>query len=214
MAKRRGRKRGTGSIIAVRQLSGTGLGKASNPGSALGALLPPVLGGGLAGAATVLVEYMGGPQKDGKIPNETVMKLAENAPLVGLGVGLLGAGAAYAMLGAPAGVAAAASAVVVGGSLFAIHKFKADEPSATTEPAAPPTTSTSGLGRYHRRMRGMGAIVPQLMPQGMAGMGAITMEQVAGPGMRGLGYGSDPRGETVSLGNVNPGAFGTPGFNI
>lgn len=208
MAKRRRRaRRGTGSIIAVRQLSGTGLGKATNPSSVLGAMLPPAIGGGLAGGATLLVEYMGGPQKDGTVPNKTMITLAENAPLVGLGVGVLGAGAAYMLLGAPAGVSAAAAAAIVTGTLFAMHKFKASSPSATTEPAAPP--STAGVGRYHRRMRGTGAIVPQLMPQGM---GAITMEQVAGT--RGLGYGSDPRGETVSLGSVNPGAFGTPGFNV
>lgn len=173
----------------------------------LGAALPPVIGGGLAGAATVLIEYMGGPQKDGSVPNATVMKLAEHAPLVGLGVGMLGAAGAYMLLGAPAGVSAAISAIAVGGSLYAIHAYKAESPSATTEPAATP--GTSGLGRYHRRFRGVGAIVAQTMP---SGMGAITMEQVAG--MRGLGYGADPRGETVSLGNVNPGAFGTPGFNI
>ena len=207
MSKRRRRTSGTGSIIAVRQLSGAGLGKVGNPGSALGAFLPPLVGGGLTGAAAVLIEHMGAPSADGTVPSEMVMKLAENAPWVGVGAGLLGSLAVYAILGAPAALGAAAGTIGVAGSLVALKALQTTAPTATTEPAAPATKG--GLGRYRRRMfRGVGAIVPQLQPPGM---GAIVMEQRA---MNGLGYGGDPRGETVSLGSVNPSAFGTPGFQI
>jgi hypothetical protein len=208
MAKRR-RARGTGSVIAVRQLNG--LGKVSRPGTLLGSLVPPVVGGGLVGGVMLALEHMGKPSADGNQPSPTMVTMAENSELIGAGAGLIGAAAMYPLLGAPAAASAAAGAVVVGLAIFALKSLQKSEITASTVPAtAVPgaqNPSTKGLGSMYQT-RSMGAIVPQLMPRGMNGTGAIVMEQQA---MRGLG---DPRGETVSLGNVNPGAFGTPGFQI
>lgn len=201
MAKK---KRRTGSVITVRRLSGRGLGKLSNPSSGLGAVVPPLLGGGLAGAATVLLEHMASPT-DGTAPSQTMMTLGEYAPYIGAGVGALGGLALYAAVGAPQGAAAAAGAVGTAGSLLA---YKMLNQSKANAGVVPPAVSTDGR---RRRMRRTGAIVPQVQPRGMAGRrgtGAIVMEPVS---TRGLG---DPRGEAVSLGQINSTAFGTPGFNV
>jgi hypothetical protein len=217
MAKRRRRRlRGTGSVIAVRQLSGSGLGKVGRPGSLLGQIVPPLVGGAVAGGSMLLLEHMGKPA-DGAIPNETVVMLAENSAWVGIGAGALAAGAMLMLFGTPAGLAAFAGAATVGGTLLGYQALVKTESTATTDPATGPTASpTAGLGRYRYRMRGMGAIVPQMQPPGMNGVGAIVLEPAAMRGLRGgntRGLG-DPRGETVSLGSINPSAFGTPGFSV
>jgi len=215
MAKK---KRRTGSIISVRRLSGRGVGKLSNPSSGLGAVVPPLLGGGLAGAATVLIEHMATPT-DGKIASETMLTMGQYAPYIGAAVGALGSLALAALVGAPQGAAAAAGSVGVGGSL-AVYKLLNQEKAAAG--VEPPVTATDGRRRgvYGRRgtgaivmepvatsgRRGTGAIVPQLQPKGMAGgLGDPRGETVS------LG---DPRGETVSLGNVSSSSFGTPGFSV
>lgn len=209
MAKKR--RRGTGSVIAVKPLSG-GLGKVGKPGSLLGSVVPGLAAGVVAGGSALLVEHMGKPS-NGEVPSDTMIMLAENSPWVGVGAGVLTGGLMWALFGAPAGLSAIAGAAAVGGSIFGYKMLMSSESTATTDPASGPTVpATAGLGRYRYRMRGlrgpMGAIVPQLQPSGMNGLGAIVMEPKA---TRGLG---DPRGETVSLGNVNPSAFGTPGFNF
>jgi hypothetical protein len=200
------KKKRTGSVISVRRLSGRGLGKISNPSSGMGAVVPPLLGGGLAGAATVLIEHMATPT-NGTAPSATMATMGEYAPYIGVGVGALGAAALYAVVGAPQGAAAAAGAFGVGGSLVAYKLLNQEKAAAGV---VPPAVATSGrrMGRslYGRRStgaivmepvatRGTGAIVPQIQPQGMAGTG-------------------DPRGETVALGAVSPSAFGTPGFAV
>ncbi len=209
MAKRK-RKRGTGSVISVKPLSG--LGKVGKPGSVLGSVVPALVGVGVTGAAMLFLEHSAKP-KDGQLPNDTILTLAEYSPIVGAGVGALAGAGLWAMSGAPAGITAISGAVAAGISLFGYQYLVKNESTLATDPATGPTASTSGLGayRYRRRMlgvRGMGALVPQLQPPGMRGVGAIVMEPTA---TRGLG---DPRGETVSLGNVNPSAFGTPGFSV
>lgn len=217
MAKKRRRVRGTGSVIAVRQLSGSGLGKVGKPGSLLGQIVPPLVGGAVAGGSMLMLEHMGKPT-DGTVPSETVIMLAENSAWVGVGAGALAAGAMLALFGMPAGLAALAGAATVGGTLIGYQALIKTESTATSDPATGPTVSpVAGLGRYRYRMRGMGAIVPQMQPPGMNGLGAIVLEPSAMRGLRG-GNGTnglgDPRGETVSLGNVNPSAFGTPGFSV
>lgn len=218
MAKRRGRKRGTGSVIAVRPLSGAGLGAIGKPGSFLGTVIPPLVGGAVAGGAALILEYAGKPTDTGEKPSDSVIALAENSEWVSLGAGALSAGVMYFLFGTPSALAALAAAGGVSGTLIGFKALVKSQSTATTDPATGPTVSPqastpgpAGVGgyRYRRRsMRGMGAIVPQLQPPGMNGLGAIVLEPSA---TRGLG---DPRGETVSLGNVNPAAFGTPGFSI
>lgn len=211
MAKKR--RRGTGSVISVKPLSG-GLGKVGKPGSLLGAVVPGLVAGVAAGGGALLAEHMGKP-RNGEVPSDTMIMLAENSPWVGVGTGAVAGALMWAAFGAPAGLAALAGAGAVGGTVLGMKYLFSSESTATTDPASGPTVpATSGLGRYRYRMRGMrgmGAIVPQLQPPGMngaRGVGAIVMEPQA---TRGLG---DPRGETVSLGNVNPSAFGTPGFSF
>lgn len=211
MAKKR--RRGTGSVISVKPLSG-GLGKVGKPGSLLGSLVPPVVAGLATGGSTLLVEHLGKPA-NGEQPTDTMIMLAENSPIVGLGAGALASGLMWWLFGAPAGLSAIGGTAAIGATTYGLKWLMSSQSTATTDPATGPTVpATSGLGRYRYRMRGMrgmGAIVPQLQPpsmNGMRGMGAIVMEPSA---TRGLG---DPRGETVSLGNVNPSAFGTPGFNF
>lgn len=208
MAKRRRRaRRGTGSVIAVRTLSG--LGKVGRPGSTLGAVVPPLVGGGVAGAALLLVEHFGKPSA-GQLASDTMVSLAENSEFVSAGAGALASAAIWGIYGAPAGVAALAAAAAVSGTVIAYRQLLKSESTAVTDPASGPTVGTNGLaGRYRMRLRGTGAIVAQRAIPGQYGnLGAIVMEPSK---LRGLG---DPRGETVSLGAVNPGAFGTPGFNI
>lgn len=210
MAKKR--RRGTGNVISVKPLSG-GLGKVGKPGSLLGAVVPGVVAGLAAGGGALLAEHMGKP-RNGEVPSDTMIMLAENSPYVGLGAGAVASALLWALAGASAGLSAAAGTAAVGGTVLGMKYLFSSESTATTDPASGPTVpATAGLGRYRYRMRGMrtGAIVPQLQPPGMngaRGMGAIVMDPVA---TRGLG---DPRGETVSLGNVNPSAFGTPGFSF
>lgn len=207
MAKK---KRRTGSIITVRKLSGRGVGNLKNPASGLGAVVPPLLGGVLTGGVTILIENMASPT-NGTAPSQYMMTLGRYAPFIGVGIGFLGSMALYGMLGsAPAGAAAAAGAVGVGGSLIAYRLLNESKAAAGVTPPA-----ITGLGYGHNNRMSMygrrgrtGAIVPQLQPQGMAGVGAIVMEPTA---TRGLG---DPRGETVQLGQVSPAAFGTPGFAV
>ena len=73
----------------------------------------------------------------------------------------------------------------------------------------PPSTATVGTEGYRRR-RGAGAIVPEYSRRGT---GALVMEPVGPSGRRAgtLGKTVD-YGETVNLGGLNVGAFGTPSF--
>jgi hypothetical protein len=211
MAKKR--RRGTGSVISVKPLSG-GLGKVGKPGSLLGATVPALVAGVAAGGGALLAEHMGKPS-NGEVPSDTMIMLAENSPWVGVGAGAVASALMWALFGQSAGVTALAGTAAVGGTVLGYKVLTTTQSTATTDPATGPTVpATAGLGRYRYRMRGMrgvGAIVPQLQPPGMNGLGAIVMEPGATRGMRGLG---DPRGETVSLGSVNPSAFGTPGFSF
>lgn len=186
MAKK-SRRHKTGSVITTRKLSGTGIGNLKNPSSALGALLPPLLGGAVAAGAAYTLEHMASGS-NGQAPSSTMVMLADNAPWVGVVVGGLAAAGMYALVGAPQGLATLAGAAGVAGALAVSKMLNKSAPVAG--------------------FRGMGALVPQLQPPGM---GAIVMTPESINGVRGLG---DPRGEVVSLQGVNASAFGTPGFNI
>jgi len=112
----------------------------------------------------------------------TPSMLWKNAGYFGLGAGAVAAVAMYMLAGTKAAAAAATGAIGVGAVVLASDYF------ATTRPTA--LASLAGLG----------AIVPEYA--GMQGLGAIVMS----PALQGA------RGEEVSLGAINPAAFGTPGF--
>lgn len=192
MAKKRRHR--TGSVITTRRLSGSGLGKLDQPGSALGAVLPPLLGGGLAALGAFGISHLATPEA-GAMQSSTQQFLQKNAEWLGIAVGGLGALAMYTLVGAPQGLGAMAGAIGVGGAL-GTAKVMSQSPTVA--------------GRYRMRARMMGAIVPQLSPTG-----AIVMAPAP---MQGLGNSYQARGpsagEVVSLGAVNPGAFGTPGFTM
>lgn len=112
----------------------------------------------------------------------TQTMLWKNAGLFGLGAGAVASVALYMLGGSKAAAGAAVGALGVGAAVMASDYF------AKTRPAA--LASLAGLG----------AIVPEYA--GMQGLGAVVMS----PALQGA------RGEEVSLGAINPAAFGTPGF--
>lgn len=193
MAKSRRRRHRTGAIV-LKRLSGTGLGSMKNPKSAIGALIPPLVGGGLAALGAFGIEMLSEP-KAGEMQTETQKFLHDYSAWLGVAVGGVGSLAMFALVGAPQGVAAAAGAVGVGASLGV--KRLLDETSSA------PVTA----GRF-------GAVVPQAAPR----LGAIVMSPVAGRrgrGVRGYQAMGPTAGEVVSLGalkSMNTSAFGTPGF--
>lgn len=184
-----------GSIIRV-----TRVGSLSDPKSGAGATMPVILGGGVTIAVTVGLRQMLHPTSD------TNVKIIENAPLVGAVAGLTLAGVLYAMRMQPAGLAAAAAAAVAGLGMWGLEysaKMKAQQ-------------LASGASAAQETFDGLRAVVPEYSMRGTRGlgrgMGAIVMEPQAS---RGYGAGAlGSYGETVNLGAINPGAFGTPGFHF
>jgi hypothetical protein len=183
--KRGKRRRGVGSVIQVRRLSGVE--RLNNPSSMTGAVMPALIGGGVTVLTTMGVRQFLEPTPD----NATII---ENADWIGLAAGSLAGLALWNMASKPAGIAALATSAVV--SLAALV------PSwmASANGAAPPAG-----------MRGLRAIVPEYSVRGLRGghgTRGIVMEPAAS---RGYGAGQT-YGSNVRLGNVNPGAFGTPTF--
>ncbi len=195
MAKRRykRRRRGTGSVIRVRKLSGSGVGRITDPKSLAGTVVPIALGGIGAGMASVGLRQSIVPD------TETKRWLVEYAPVAGIaGAGVL-ALLVRGIVGAPAAAMTFSAGAAVGLVMIA------NEMSAKAAMA-----SANGAENA------MGAIVPVYSrPQGM---GAIVMEPQAsrgyGAGALGGGRGVGSYGEVVNLGNINAKAFGTPGFKM
>jgi len=135
----------------------------------------------------------------------------KNAPWIGLAAGLVSALGTYYLMGT--GPAAATAVASLGAALtgFASDQILAGNQNALAQAAvglAPSAGATSGLGSMFTmrpghgvRGLGMGAVVPQL--------DGVVMEP---SGMHGVGYTAYSGGEEVSLGSINAGAFGTPGF--
>lgn len=190
MAKRkRHRRRGVGSVIQVRKLSGLGHIGASSSG--VGVALPIVLGGGTALLTTVGIRQFMTPT------TSTGMSVMKNAPAIGLGAGAIVAAGLWNITSQPAGLGALASAVLVSGGLW-LSEYAATlrlqtTASGTAGMGAVIATPTSGNGA--NGIRG-------------AGQGAIVLEPMAGRGTSGVGS----YGETVNLGAINRSPFGTPGF--
>lgn len=183
MARKRGRRRGTGSVIRVRRLGKLRKGEFGK------AAMPVVVGGGVTALATIAVHQM--------TPTTTLqMRLVKNAPLVGAGAGALAALAVWNLQSPGAGAGALTAALTVGIGLWAV-----DYAAAMRVAAAAPAPANGAAG--------LRAIVPEY---GMRGLRAIAMEPHAS-----RGYGAGPLGsygEVVNLGQVNAGAFGTPGFTV
>jgi len=194
--KRRGHR--TGSVITTRRLNG--LGNLKQPASFTGAVVPPLAGGIMTGAATFATEYFTTPDGTGGVQDT----LHKYAPMVGIGVGGLTSLALMFTAGKPQALASFVSTLVVGATLLVDNYLDA------TPTVAAKDATTKGLGYMYRGRRQMGAVVAEKLNGLPArGMGAIVMEPYGQQG-----YGNAGGGEKVSLGAINPSAFGTPGFDM
>ena len=221
MAKRRHRRHrrhsGMGSAISLR-----GLGKVKSSRGIMSFVLPTAVGVLVPAAVIASARYFAKPAE-----SETQASIYKNAPWLGLGAGLVSAGALYFMSrGAAAPLAATVAATGValtsyvhdqivigsGNDSFLIPNMatrRAAEEARTATPPPPPGgdagagagAGTAGLGSYftQRPNGALGAAVPQL--------NGVVMSPT-----NGLGYSAYTGGETVNLGAVNSSAFGTPGF--
>lgn len=197
---RKRRRRGTGSVIAVRRKF-QGVGKLDNPRSMMGAVVPPLAGGGVTGLTAIGIRYFAKPTSPG-----FVLKMAEYAPWVGLAAGAVTSLGMFFVGGAPAAASSFVGSGAVAGAM-ALHDW------AAVAKAREMAELAAGGGA------GTGVIVPEYGTRGLpsrGGAGAIVMEPAAsrGYGMKGARRGTGSYGEVVNLGAINPGAFGTPGFQI
>lgn len=202
----RGRSRGgarrLGSVIRIRK---SGIGQLNKPSSVMGSIGPALIGGFATAGITIALRMM-------KPKTEMQMRIMENAPYVG-GIG----GTIIAMLlgmmsGKPAAWGAAAGSGVVSLSMIASEAVAKQQLAPMMAQNA--NGNVAGLLAGGRRM---GAIVPEYA--NTRGLGAIVMEPQASRGygagpLGGRRNGLSAYGDTVNLGNVNQGAFGTPGFNV
>jgi hypothetical protein len=205
-----------GSAISLR-----GLGKVKSSRGIMSFVLPTAVGVLVPAAVIASARYFAKPAE-----SETQATIYKNAPWLGLGAGLVSAGALYFMSrGAAAPLAATVAATGValtsyvhdqivigsGNDSFLIPNMatrRAAEEARTATPPPPPPggdagagAGTAGLGSYftQRPNGALGAAVPQL--------NGVVMSPT-----NGLGYSAYTGGETVNLGAVNSSAFGTPGF--
>lgn len=210
MAKRRRRHhrrhhRGMGSAISLR-----GLGAVKSSRGIMNFVLPTAVGVLVPAATIAAARYFAKPSE-----SPTQEFIYKNAPWLGLGAGLVSAGAMYMMsrgMAAPVATSVAATGVALtsfvhdqivvgsGKESFLLPNMATRNAEA---PAAPPGAGagTNGLGSYftQRPNGALGAAVPQL--------NGVVMSPT-----NGVGYAAYTGGETVNLGAVNSSAFGTPGF--
>lgn len=223
MAKRRSSRRrrhhsGMGSAISLR-----GLGKVKSSRGIMSFVLPTAVGVLVPAATIAAARYFAKPSE-----SKTQESIYKNAPWLGLGAGLVSAGALYLMSrGAAAPLAAGIAATGValtsfvhdqivigsGNESFLIPNMATRQRDEEARNAAnngggngggaetPAPGPTAGLGSYftQRPNGALGAAVPQL--------NGVVMSPT-----NGLGYAAYTGGETVNLGAVNSSAFGTPGF--
>ena len=209
MAKRRRRStrkhhRGMGSAISL-----SGLGKVKSSRGLMSFVLPTAVGVLVPAATIAAARYWAQPST-----GPTQAFIYKNAPWLGLGAGLVSAGALYMMSRGPAaplaaGIAATGVAltsfvhdqIVVGDAREAYITSMAREGTAAPDTA---NNGTNGLGSYftQRPNGALGAAVAQLSE-----MNGVVMSPT-----NGVGYAAYTGGETVNLGAVNSSAFGTPGF--
>jgi hypothetical protein len=209
MAKRRRRStrkhhRGMGSAISL-----SGLGKVTSSRGLMSFVLPTAVGVLVPAATIAAARYWAQPST-----GPTQAFIYKNAPWLGLGAGLVSAGALYMMSRGPAaplaaGIAATGVAltsfvhdqIVVGDAREAYITSMARAGTAAPDTA---NNGTNGLGSYftQRPNGALGAAVAQLSE-----MNGVVMSPTSG-----VGYAAYTGGETVNLGAVNSSAFGTPGF--
>lgn len=190
-SRSRCKSRGIGSIINMRTLGGLGMVESST-------FMPMLLGGGIVGAVVALVRRIL-PLDTGSANNRTLVKYA---PVLGVGAGIL-AGFGYASFvtkrKSDSGLAAA-SALIVGGSLMA-NDFLVIGPKG---------------GAVATALGGIGAIVPELGRFGGVtvlepwthnnrpdSLGAIV------PELSGIGS----AGETLSFAGIDTSVFGTSAYS-
>jgi hypothetical protein len=185
MAKRKKHhRRGTGSVLQVRKLSG--LGAMRMPNTLMGSLLPVAIGGVVAGGTMIGIRSFMHPD------TETKANVMEYAPWIGLAAGGVAGLAMWNMSSQSAGLLTIATAGVL--TLATVVGEAVAKARMTNE-----VTKTAGFG----------AIVPEY--SGRQGMGAILMERAGTGGHR---LGDAQRGANINLGKINTGAFGTPGFSV
>jgi len=187
-------------VIRVRK---QGVGQLNKPTTVMGAMGPALIGGLATAGITIALRMM-------KPKTETQMRIMEFAPWIGgLGGGII-AMLLGTMSGRPAAWGAAAGSTAVSLSMLASEAVAKQQLAPMM---AQNNGNAAGLLAGGRRM---GAIVPEYA--NTRGLGAIVMEPQAS-----RGYGAGPLGgrrglaaygDVVNLGNVNQGAFGTPGFNV
>lgn len=184
MAKRRrGRRKGLGSVITIRRL---GMGSLDKPDSMTGALLPVIIGGAVTTFVTLGLQNMA--------PTPDNQAVRDNASWIGFGAGGL-ASLALWNLAKPASGVMALSASIVALLATKMPGWLADaRASAATQPG---TAGLRAVVPEYSSMRGLGG--------GGRGMGAIVMQPQA---TRGLGK----PGEVISLQGINTRVFGTPAF--
>jgi hypothetical protein len=198
-----------GSAISLR-----GLGKVKSSRGLMNFVLPTAVGVLVPAATIAAARYFAKPSE-----SPTQEFIYKNAPWLGLGAGLVSAGALYMMSrGAAAPLATGIAATGVALTSYVHDQIVIGDPRSASllpnmatrsEAAAPAPTPTptpdtapaNGLGSYftQRPNGALGAAVPQL--------NGVVMSPT-----NGLGYAAYTGGETVNLGAVNSSAFGTPGF--
>lgn len=196
MAKRKTRNRKSrrlGSVITTRPLR---LGKVDQPGTWLGAIVPPAVGGGIALASSVGIEALAQPSA-GTAPTATHMWLQRNSAWLGIGVStLVGLGAPMFGLRKATGASIFAGGLGVGGALLIKRWMDDTANSAATAGLRGRRTGAIVMDRVSNN--GMGAVVAERSPVGPLG----SVYQAHGPAA----------GAVVNMAGINSSAFGTSPF--
>lgn len=195
---RRSRGKGMGSIITVKR---AGMGQLDAD-----TLLPPAVGGGLAGLTTLALRMYVDPAQ-----GSTQQALVKYAPVFGMAAGSLASLGLFLLnrdttQAWRSFVSATLISVFGFGSDFILREKGGSVLAAVTAPMDLMGAGAGAGGNGTAGYRQMGAIVPEYSN----GMGALVMEPVGSSGQRPGTIGS--YGETVQLQGVNISAFGTPGF--
>jgi hypothetical protein len=186
----------------------------------LGRTVAPLVGSSAAVLTILGLRGMVNPTQ-GRMQSAVV----RHAPLIGGGVGLLASLVVGMLTGRTAGAVSAAGAAVSAASFLAYDAIRRrvgaridlalTDRTGQTSSSAPPAQQTSSGDSASFQLTADGSVNPQLSSQAGLGVivpeyhrlpaqtGAVVMEQVDGLGAA---------GQTISLGAINPTAFGTPAF--
>lgn len=159
--------------------------------------MPVVLGAGTAALTTIGIRSFMTPT------SQAQMQAVTYAPWIGMGAGVLTSLALWNMAGQPAGISALAGALVIGGGFV------------VSEAAAKMRLQNGGAVAGIRG--GLRAVVPEYSLRGLPAGGVGRLGAIALEPLSDRGYGAGPvgsYGETVNLGQINAGAFGTPTFTL